>query len=145
MRDRHSAVLSHPFYSSVTSFPGVCFVLTLLNDIAYWRTGNLQWQNFAEWLLLAGLIVGGLVLLAQGIELLRRGRPASGPGWMYVGGTIIILVLALINSFVHARDGWTAVVPEGLALSFITVMAMLVKGWLGASAARRHSGVTING
>jgi len=35
-------------------------------------------------------------------------------------------VLALFNNFVHSRDAWTSVMPMGLALSAMTVLAMLI-------------------
>jgi len=135
-----AAVARHPLTSTFTSFPAVCFILALLNDIAYWRTANLQWQNFAEWLLFTGLVVGGLVLLAEVVGLLFRSRVrAQGPGWLHAIGLLIVLVLGVINSFVHARDGWTAVVPQGLILSVVMVVVMMITGWLGHASVLRRS------
>ena len=144
MRDPTSnamaAVTRHPVASAFTSFPTACFILALLNDIAYWRTANLQWQNFAEWLLFAGLVVGGLVLLLEVVGLLFRSRVrAQGPGWLHAIGLLVVLVLGFINSLVHARDGWTAVVPQGLILSVATVAVIMITGWLGHVSVLRHS------
>jgi uncharacterized membrane protein len=55
---------------------------------------------------------------------------AHWPAWPHVIGSLIVVVLAFFNSLVHAGDGWTAVVPWGLALSALTVVAMLLTGWL---------------
>ena len=52
--------------------------------------------------------------------------------------TLIVLVLAFFNNLVHAADGWTSVVPWGLTLSALTVLVMLVTGWLGASLVHVH-------
>jgi hypothetical protein len=41
--------------------------------------------------------------------------------WLHMVGNIIVMLLALFNSFVHSRDAWTSVVPTGLALSALTV------------------------
>ena len=46
-----------------------------------------------------------------------------------------MLVLALINNFVHSRDAWTSVVPTGLILSALTVLAMIVTAVLDRSLA----------
>ena len=63
-------------------FPIACFTLALLTDIAYWRTGNLMWQNFSAWLLLAGLVVGVLAALAGAIDLLVAAADARARvGW----------------------------------------------------------------
>jgi uncharacterized membrane protein len=135
-----SAVARHPLMSTFASFPTVCFILALFNDIAYWRTANLQWQNFSEWLLFGGLVVGGFVLLFEVIGLLFRPTiRAQGPGWLHAIGLLIVLLLGLYNSFVHARDGWTAVVPEGLILSTAMIVVMIITGWLGHAAILRRS------
>lgn len=114
------------------SFPVSCFTLTLVTDLAYMRTLNLLWLHFSEWLLLAGLVFGGLALLARAIDyLVRRIRPA----WLAVFGSVVVLLLAILNSLIHTADGWTAVVPYGLTLSILTVLAMVFTGWLARKGA----------
>ena len=135
-----AAIARHPLMATFASLPTACFILTLLNDIAYGRTANLQWQNFAEWLLFAGLVVGGFVLLVEIVGLLLRPRiRAEGPGWLHALGLLIVLALGFINSLVHARDGWTAVVPQGLILSVLMVVVMMITGWIGHATVLRRS------
>lgn len=123
----------HPVHTTLGSFPISCFSLTVLTDLAYWQTSNLLWLHFSEWLLLAGLVFGVLALLARAVHyLFRRTRPS----WLAVLGGIVVLVLAAINSFVHTADGWTAVVPYGLALSIVTVLAMVVTAWFARPGVR---------
>ena len=129
------AVPDHPIRDVLTQFPVVCFTLTLLTDVAFWRTGNLLWQNFSSWLLLAGLVGGGLAALAGFVGLFSR---SGRMGWPSAVGGIVVLVLALVNSFVHAADGWTAVVPNGLILSAVTVIMMVVTALLGRFLVNRH-------
>jgi len=142
----HPAALAlewHPVRSFLRAFPTACFTLTLATDLAFWQTANLMWQNFSSWLLFAGLVFGGLALLAELIALLfRRGRAherasAGGAGWPHLIASLAVLALALVNSLVHAGDGWTAVVPYGLALSAVTVLVMLLTAWLGRPKAVR--------
>ena len=92
----------------------------------YWATENLLWLHFSEWLLLAGLIAGGIELLVLVIDLLvRRMRPP----WLAVLFGVFVMLLATVNSFVHAADGWQAVVPNGLILSLVTLFAMFASAW----------------
>jgi uncharacterized membrane protein len=42
-------------------------------------------------------------------------------------------LLSFLNAFVHSRDGTTAVMPQGLALSAIVALLLLVIGWRGWS------------
>ena len=53
-----------PVHAALVPFPGVCFTLALLTDIAFWQSANIMWQNFSAWLLFAGLVFGGLAVLA---------------------------------------------------------------------------------
>ena len=117
-----------PIHSTLLAFPIACFSLALLTDVAYSQTVNLQWLHFSEWLLLAGLVFGALELLALIFDLLFR---KVRPSWLPVLGGVVVLVLATINSFVHTVDGWTAVVPYGLALSIATVLVMILTAWTG--------------
>jgi uncharacterized membrane protein len=132
-------IAKHPIHPMLVPFPIAFFALTLVMDIAYWQTSNLTWKHFAEWLLLAGLMTGALAAIAGAIDLLSRREVRSRPpAWPHAIGNVIVMLLALVNSFVHARDGWTGVVPWGLALSAATVLLLLVTGWLGGSLVYRH-------
>ncbi len=116
----------HGLYLVLLSFPVACFSLTVLTDIAYLQTSNLLWLHFSEWLLLAGLVFGAFALVVLLLNwLVTRARPP----WMAILCGIVVLVLATINSFVHTADGWTAVMPWGLAFSVLTFVAMLVTAW----------------
>lgn len=141
-----ASIAGHPIHAMLVPFPIACFTLTLLTDIAYWRTSNLMWQEFSSWLLLAGLIFGGLAALAGAVDLLSRSAVrAQRPAWPHAIGNVIVLALAFVNSLVHAGDGWTAVVPYGLILSAVTVLLIFVTGWLGHSMVYRHGvGVRIH-
>ena len=147
MNRQHSsaaATARHPIHATLVPFPIVCFTLTLLTDIAYWRTSNLMWQYFSEWLLLAGLVFGALAALAGAVDFLfRPAIRAPGAAWPHAVGGAIVLVLAIVNSFVHAADGWTGVMPYGLILSAVTVLVMAVTDWFGRAMVYRHgSGVS---
>lgn len=135
-----AAVARHPIHPMLVPFPIVCFTLTLLTDIAYWRTSNLMWLHFSEWLLFVGIIMGVLAGVAGAVDLLARPEiRAQGPAWPHAIGNVIVILLALANNLVHTSDGWTAVVPYGLILSALTVLLMLVTGWLGGSLVYRHA------
>lgn len=109
------------------SFPVVCFTLALATDLLYWRTSFLMWADFSTWLLFAGALGGGLALLAGVVGLFFRPRVRPVAYWL---GVVVAMILGVLNNFVHAGDGWTAIVPRGLGLSAATVLALIVAGWL---------------
>lgn len=123
---------AYPASALFVPFPFVCFTLTLITDIFYWRTSHLMWSNFSDWLLFFGLIFGALSVIAGLIDLARPATRALRPGWLAVIAYVAVLVLAIINSFIHAGDGWTAIVPYGLTASVVTVIAMIACVYLTA-------------
>ena len=105
-------------------------IAALVTDVLYWRTVQVQWETFSIWLITGGLLLAALSGLALVVDLAtRRDRRISG--WRFALFAAAA-VLSILNAFVHSRDGYTAVVPSGLALSAaVTVILALVGigGW----------------
>lgn len=114
-------------HTGLLAFPIACFTLTVLTDVTYWATENLLWLHFSEWLLLAGLVIGAIELVVLAIDHLVRQVQPSG---LAVLSGVVVMLLAAVNSFVHTIDGWQAVVPNGLILSIVTVLFMIVAALL---------------
>ena len=120
-------------------FPIACFVGTFVTDLAYWQTANVIWETFSVWLLTAGLIMAGFAIIAGLVDFFGSRRIRSlRAAWLHGLGNGLVLVLSVINAFVHSRDGYTAVVPEGLILSGIVVLILLFTGWMGWAMVYRH-------
>ena len=134
---RPLAIADRPVASMLLAVPVVCFFGAVLTDLAYQGSGgNLIWLNFSSWLLAAGLLFGGLAGLLLLIDAIRmRGA------WVAFGLLLAAWIVELINALVHARDGWTAVVPLGLTLSVIGAVLVLLSGWFSAGDRYRAAGV----
>lgn len=128
-RPRRALSIAHqPIYAMLLPIPLVCFVGALLTDLAYSGSGgNLLWLNFSSWLLTAGLVFGA----AAAVALLIDARRLRG-GWIALVLLAAAWIVELINSFVHTRDGWTAVHPWGLILSVIGAVLALLSGWFAS-------------
>lgn len=129
----------HPIHPMLVPIPIVCFVGTWVTDVVYWRTATIMWADMSAWLLTVGLVVSILVVLAGLIDFLgdRRIR-ALRPAWIHGLGNAVVIVLSIINAFVHSRDAYTSVVPTGLILSSLVVLILLVTGWNGWTMVYRH-------
>jgi uncharacterized membrane protein len=127
----------HAFFGA---FPLAYFILAFITDCAYTQTYNLQWQYFSIWLIVAGLVTGGFTILFGGLDWFVRRRSANVPGsaW-HMFPALLAWLLALLNAFIHSRDGWTAVVPEGIILSAIVALLMLGSAALSAYAFTRRA------
>ena len=132
------------FYATLVPFPIACFIGTFLTDLAYVATNSVTWETFSVWLLTIGLVVAGLAAIAGIVDLVRSRRVRGlGRPWMRVGGEFVAAGLSLINVFVHSRDGYTAVVPEGIILSALTVLVLIVTLVIGRPASTyRTEGLT---
>ncbi len=111
-----------PLFPALMIFPATCFIITLVTDIAYARSANMAWETFSIWLLTIGLIAAGIFVAIGLIQALGQGR---WPAMILCVGYAVALILALFNAFVHSRDGYTSVVPDGIVLSVLTVLVLL--------------------
>jgi uncharacterized membrane protein len=129
----------HPIHPMLVPFPIACFFGAFVTDLVYWWTDNTQWETFSVWLLSAGMVMAGFAVIAGLIDFIgNRHIRALRPAWFHVLGNVVALVLALINAFVHSRDGYTAVIPTGLILSTLVVLILMFTGWMGWSMVYRH-------
>jgi uncharacterized membrane protein len=119
--------VSLPGQVTLGTFAAAFFTFALVCDWAYVQTAVLMWRDFASWLLFAGLVCGGIavILWLLGLAIYRQRH-----SWVEVLLSAAVLVLALVNSLVHAGDGWTAIMPYGLGLSLVTVVLLAVTGTL---------------
>lgn len=135
-RVRHGAL--DTLHALLGALPIAYFLLAFLMDVTYVRSTYFIWPIFSIWLIVAGLVAGGLAVLIGIFDWLasRRSTRARGSGW-HMLLTLAALLLGLLNAFVHSRDGWTAVVPEGIILSGVTTLLLIVAAFLGAVTSRR--------
>ncbi|WP_236763324.1 DUF2231 domain-containing protein, partial [Acinetobacter junii] len=110
------------------------FLGALLSDIAYGQTYQIQWANFASWLIAGALVFCGFALLFALVNLLRAEHKGGRP----VAYFLLLLgtwVLGLVNAFQHAKDAY-AMMPAGLVLSAIITVLAIVATWIGLTNLR---------
>src|ERR1700760_5095160 len=109
-----ASVGARTIHQSLAPFPVAYFTAAFVTDLAYWRTAEVMWERFSIWLIAGGLVISALVALAA-VSDLAFGR--QRPAWFRAFGYLAGVLISLLNVFVHSRDGYTAVVPNGLNLS----------------------------
>ncbi len=71
----------NPAKALLLGFPVSLFLGALISDIAYYRSFQVQWANFAAWLNAGALLFGAIVLVFGVIDFLRhresRGRAGN--------------------------------------------------------------------
>jgi uncharacterized membrane protein len=124
----------HPFHAALLAGTVPLFVGVLLSDFAYYSSAEVQWKNFASWLIVGGLVFGVLTLLFALIEFLRA-KPRDRRQTLYLALLLAICVLGFINALVHAGDAWASM-PAGIVFSAIVALLVLTATWLGFASVR---------
>jgi uncharacterized membrane protein len=130
-RTRHGAL--HPLQAVLLAGTLPLFLGALLSDYAYSSTYEVQWTNFASWLIAGALVFAGLALLGAAVDWRRTDR--GGSYTLYCVLLLATWVLGFINALIHARDAW-ATMPTGLVLSVLVFLLACVATWLGFSGFR---------
>lgn len=132
--DRAPQGALHPFPAALLAGAVPLFLGALLGDYAYWSSHQIEWSNFASWLIAGAELFAGGALLFAIVDTVRarqhRGRPLA-----YVLALAATWILGFVNALVHARDAW-AVMPTGLVLSLVVAVLALAATWLGFSRLR---------
>ena len=125
----------HPIiaFSSVPLFFGA-----LLSDWAYSSSHQIQWVNFAAWLIAGGLLVVGPALLWGAADWLRLPAGRNRRSLIYLSLLLATFVIGLVNALVHAKDGWAAM-PGGLILSAVVVVLAAAASAVGRAGSLRRT------
>jgi len=129
--DRPRAVAASRWHAFLLAAALPLFLGTLLCDWAYARTFEIQWSNFAAWLLAGGMVFAGIALACAIVDLFRRHARAL-VGFVLLLG---LFVVGFVDSLVHARDAW-AVMPTGMVLTAVACVLALVATWLAFAGLR---------
>ena len=100
------------------------FLGALLCDWTYWSSYEIQWSNFASWLVAGGMVFLGIALVCALIDVFRAER-RGGRALVHFVLLLVAFVLGFINALVHARDAW-AVMPSGIVLSVVVLLLVAV-------------------
>ena len=127
--------LSHPVHIVLAVSMLPLFLGSLLSDWAYSSTYQIQWINFASWLIAGALVFAGLTLLWAVIDALRKDAPRGLEKRVYISLVAATFVVGFVNALVHAKDA-AATMPAGLILSLIIFILALAAVWFGFSGSR---------
>lgn len=121
----------HPLHAFLLAGAVPLFLGALLSDITYARSYQIQWSNFASWLLAGALVFAGFALLWAVLDLFRADRRGGRP-LVYVLLLLATWVVGFIDALIHAKDAW-GIMPTSLILSVIVTVLACATTWVGFS------------
>jgi len=133
--DRGRRRALHPLHAVLLASTIPLFLGTALSDWAYASSYEVQWTNFASWLILGGLVFGGWALLWALIEWFRDGARLRSRSTIYF---IVLLAMwggGFTDALIHGKDAWASM-PEGLILSVFVALLAIAATWIGHSNLR---------
>jgi uncharacterized membrane protein len=118
-----------PLHPLFVGLGGALLMAALFTDSMYSSNALMQWANFSAWLITGGLVLALIATLVLVLDfVLGRAGPISWPDF---GLLAVAAILSIVNVFIHTRDGWTSVVPSGIAVSATVAILLLVAGLRG--------------
>jgi uncharacterized membrane protein len=122
----------HPVQAIFLASALPLFFGVLFSDLAYACSYQVQWKNFASWLLVGGLATGLVALAWAILDFVRQTHDRGARRMAYVAVLLATWILGFVNALVHAGDVWASM-PEGLVLSVIVALLSVAAAWLGFS------------
>jgi uncharacterized membrane protein len=122
----------HPLQAILLASALPLFAGVLLCDLAYASSYQVQWKNFASWLLVGGLAPGVVTFVLASVDFARFSQDRGMRRVVYLAALLVMCVTGIVNALVHAGDAWASM-PEGIVLSGITAASAVTAVWLGFS------------
>ena len=118
---------THAFFLATTVPP---FLGAALCDYVYTASYQVQWINFAAWLIVGGLVFGAVALVYAFVDWFLDGRGRRLP--VHDAVVLVMWAVGFFDVLIHSRDAW-ATMPTGLVLSVIATILAGLATWLGFS------------
>jgi uncharacterized membrane protein len=123
-----------------------CFVFSFASDLICLVTGNRElWNSLAYYTMIGG-IVGALAAAVPGfIDFLSLpAGPVKSTGLKHMGINLTVVAIYILNAWLRHNDPQNLKLP--MILSAVTVVMLLVSGWLGGKLVFEHgTGVDTTG
>jgi uncharacterized membrane protein len=118
------------FHAAVLAGALTLFFGALLADYAYWASYEIQWSNFASWLLIGAMVLTTVAVICEIFALVRGGRSV-----IHIIVLVATWLVGFFDALYHGRDAW-AIMPTALVLSVIVVVLAFVATWIGFASLR---------
>ena len=126
-----ASIAGHPIHPMLVPIAIGCFIFSFAADLICMATGNGNPWNLLAYYTMIGGIVGALAAALPGLIDLLSLPPGYTKGIAIKHMSINLLVVAIyvVNAYMRHGDPQSLKVP--MILSLVTILMLLVSGWLG--------------
>lgn len=115
-----------PLHSIVLASMLPLLLGAILSNWAYARTYQVQWTNFASWLVAGAMVFAGIALVWALIDVFAR--HARRMVWIHLLLVAATFIAGVITSLLLAKDAWAAM-PGAQIMSVITLLLAIAANW----------------
>lgn len=127
----------HPLHPMLVVFPIGLWVFSFVADLIYLSTHNATWAAVAYYAMAGGIIGALLAAVPGAIDLFSITRgPTRRVGTWHMLINVTVLVLFAINLW--QRSDMREPTSGLIGLSGISIVLLIVSGWLGGEMVYRH-------
>ena len=126
-----ASIAGHPIHPMLVPIAIGCFLFSFAADLICLATGNTEPWNLLAYYTMLGGIVGALAAAAPGLVDLLSLPPGPIKRTALTHMAINLAVVAIYIANAWIRSGKPADLGTPMVLSAITILMLLVSGWLG--------------
>lgn len=125
-----ASIAGHPIHPMLVPIAIGCFVFSFVADLLCLAGGNPNLWNPLAYYTMIGGILGALAAAVPGlIDLLSLPPAIKSIALTHMGINLAVVAIYIVNVFLRRSDPQQLMVP--MCLSLVTVVMLLVSGWLG--------------
>jgi uncharacterized membrane protein len=141
-----ASIAGHPIHPMLVPIAIGCFLFSFASDLICLATGNAAPWNVLAYYTMIGGILGALAAAVPGLVdfLSLPAGPMKSTGLKHMGINLTVVAIYILNACLRHNDPQNLKVP--MILSVVTVLMLLVSGWLGGKLVYEHgAGVDTTG
>lgn len=139
-----ASIAGHPIHPMLVPIAIGCFVFSFAADLICLVTGATEPWNLLAYYTMLGGIIGALAAAAPGlVDLVSLpAGPIKKTALTHMSINLVVVVIYIVNAWIRAGKPADLQVP--MILSAVTIVMLLVSGWLGGKMVF-EAGVGVHG
>jgi uncharacterized membrane protein len=137
--ESRAKILGHPVHPMLIVLPLGLFIMSVVMDIVYLTTKQVDFSAVAYWNIAVGILGGALAAVFGWVDWfsIPRGTRAKAIGLWHGGGNAIVLLLFALSWLLRRGEQNHVPTTAAFVLAVIGVGLGAVTGWLGGELVDR--------